>query len=180
MEYPGYGIYNGESSADQIAVDAQNVFDYLNIVMGVPESSIILFGRSIGSGPATLVAAKRNPCALLLMSPFKSIRDIIHQQAGSILQYVVSDRFRNIDIMPEVTCPTFFVHGQRDQLISFTHSQEMLMKCGGPVSIVLPPMMDHNEFDFMEDLIQPFYNFLKQLNISLAAQPGEGQFKFPE
>ena len=29
----------------------------------------------------------------------------------------------------------------------------MLMKCGGPVSIVLPRMMDHNEFDFMEDLI---------------------------
>jgi hypothetical protein len=50
----------------------------------------------------------------------------------------------------------------------------MLMKCGGPVSIVLPPMMDHNEFDFMEDLIQPFYNFLKQLNITLAAEPGEG------
>jgi fermentation-respiration switch protein FrsA (DUF1100 family) len=73
------------------------------------------------------------------------------------LQYLISDRFRNIDQMPNVRCPTFFVHGQRDQLIGFNHSQEMLLKCGGPVSIVLPRLMDHNEFDFMEDLIQPFY-----------------------
>ena len=41
-------------------------------------------------------------------------------------------------------------------------------------------MMDHNEFDFMEDLIQPFYNFLKQLNISLVPKPDCGQLKFPE
>ena len=87
------------------------MYDYLSLVLGVPEENIILFGRSIGSGPATLVAARREPCALLLMSPFKSIRDIIKEQAGSVLQYVVSDRFRNIDQMPNVKCPTFFVHG---------------------------------------------------------------------
>ena len=57
MEYPGYGIYAGESNAKQIALDATNVYDYLTLVLGVPESSIILFGRSIGSGPATLVAS---------------------------------------------------------------------------------------------------------------------------
>jgi len=32
MEYPGYGVYEGEPNANQIALDAQNVFDYLTIV----------------------------------------------------------------------------------------------------------------------------------------------------
>lgn len=82
MEYPGYGVYKGDSSASQIALDATNVYDYLNVVLGVDESSIILFGRSIGSGPASLVASQKNPCALLLMSAFKSIRDIVSEQAG--------------------------------------------------------------------------------------------------
>jgi hypothetical protein len=42
-------------------------------------------------------------------------------------------------------------------------------------------MMDHNEFDFVDDLVQPFYNFLKQLGISLAVKEGEsGQMGFPE
>jgi hypothetical protein len=87
------------------------VFDYLTIVIGVKESDILLFGRSIGTGPATVVAATRKPGGLVLMSAFKSIRDIVREQAGSLLQYVMSDRFRNIDLISEVTCPTFLVHG---------------------------------------------------------------------
>lgn len=79
MEYPGYGIYQGDPDADLIALDALNVYDYLNIVLNVHERNIILFGRSIGSGPASLVAADRNPCSLLLMSPFKSIREIVRE-----------------------------------------------------------------------------------------------------
>ena len=85
----------------------------------IPDDSIILFGRSIGSGPASLLASLRNPSALLLMSPFMSIRDIVREKAGNMLQYIINDRFRNIDVMSNIKCPTFFVHGQRDQLISF-------------------------------------------------------------
>ena len=60
MEYPGYGVYDGEPNADQIALDAQNMYDYLTIVQGIPHSSILLFGRSIGSGPASAsVSSKR-------------------------------------------------------------------------------------------------------------------------
>ena len=90
------------------------MFDYLTIVIGVKESDIMLFGRSIGTGPATVVAATRKPGGLVLMSAFKSIRDIVREQAGSLLQYVMSDRFRNIDLISDVTCPTFLVHGQQD------------------------------------------------------------------
>ena len=90
------------------------MYDFLTIVHHIPHSSILLFGRSIGSGPASLLAAHRSPSALLLMSPFMSIRDIIREKAGNMLQYLINDRFRNIDVMPLIRCPTFFVHGQRD------------------------------------------------------------------
>ena len=112
-----------------------------------------------------------------------SIRDIIREQAGNLLQYIVNDRFRNIDVMHKVKCPAFFVHGQRDGLISFQHSQALQAKCVGPSSIILPRAMDHNEFDFIDDLVQPFYNFLEQLSITLDPDendPFDGQFKFPE
>ena len=79
MEYPGYGIYDGSPDAYQILIDAETVYDYLTKVLSIPESSIILFGRSIGTGPATYLASKNNPCSLLLMSPFKSIRDIVKE-----------------------------------------------------------------------------------------------------
>jgi hypothetical protein len=67
------------------------------MISGIPESSIILFGRSIGTGPAAYLASKKNPCALLLMSPFTSIRDIVKESAGKLLSFLINDRFRNID-----------------------------------------------------------------------------------
>lgn len=65
-----------EANEDNILSDALYVYDYINKVMGIEEENIIIFGRSIGSGPATHVASKRKPGCLLLMSAFKSIRAI--------------------------------------------------------------------------------------------------------
>ena len=93
--------------------DSEILYDYLTKVMGIPESSIILFGRSIGSGPATLLASKRKPGALLLMSPFTSIKDVAKNILGymSFLSNVVYERFRNIDNIKKVKCPVFLLHG---------------------------------------------------------------------
>lgn len=55
------------------------MYDYLTIVQGIRKESIVVFGRSIGSGPAALVAASRDPCAMILISPFMSIRDIVRE-----------------------------------------------------------------------------------------------------
>lgn len=65
-----------EANEENILDDALYAYDYINLVLGIEESNIIIFGRSMGSGPATHVASKRNPASLLLMSSFKSIRDI--------------------------------------------------------------------------------------------------------
>jgi len=57
MEYRGYGIYEGQPSAAKIEADALNLFDYLTECLNIPPNHIIIFGRSIGSGPAISVAS---------------------------------------------------------------------------------------------------------------------------
>jgi hypothetical protein len=57
MEYAGYGIYEGQPSAAQIEADAVDLFDCLTDCLNVPADKIIIYGRSIGSGPAITVAA---------------------------------------------------------------------------------------------------------------------------
>lgn len=51
------------------------------------------------------------------MSPFKSIRSVAEIQAGKVLKYLIKDQFDNLKKMKTVNCPTFIVHGQKDQLI---------------------------------------------------------------
>ena len=79
--------------------DALTVYDHLVKERGVLESDIILFGRSIGSSPACYVANQRNPAALILMSPFKSIKEVAKDLVGWFLSLAIAERFRNIDLI---------------------------------------------------------------------------------
>lgn len=166
VEYPGYGIHEGNCSEQRIYEDAMNVFQFL-LSTGIEQSDIIIFGRSIGSGPACYLASKVRPAALLLMSAYTSIRNAVKFIIGSFAQYFIKDRFRNIDFIAKVKCPVFLLHGQKDTMIPYEHSQDLRDKCAGPCSMILPINMDHNEFDFFEDLTLPFSAFLMQHGIAI-------------
>ena len=82
IEYPGYGIYKGSPSASQILSDAKKVFEYLTGCLKVDPKDILLFGRSIGTGPATELAAIKDPGALMLMSGYTSLREVVASIVG--------------------------------------------------------------------------------------------------
>ena len=90
MEYEGYGVYNGKTTAEGILKDAELVFQYVTNVIRYPENDIIVFGRSIGSGPASFLASKHSVNSLILMSAFTSLRAVVRDFAGAFLQYVLA------------------------------------------------------------------------------------------
>jgi len=100
VEYPGYGLYKtSKPDEEKIKQDADTVYDYLTEVCGIREKDIILFGRSMGSGPSSYLASRKNPSSLLLMSPYMSIKDAAKSLFGwaAFMSFVVYERFRNID-----------------------------------------------------------------------------------
>ena len=111
MEYPGYGLHPGSPSSELLLADALIVYDHLTSVLGVPPSDLLLVGRSIGASPACWLARYRSVGALVLMSPFKSIKELARDLVGWLLSQLIAERFRNIDLIKEVTCPVFIVHG---------------------------------------------------------------------
>ena len=64
----------------------------------------------MGSGPATYLAAHYHPGALILMSPYTSIKNVVRNKIG-FLSFLVAEHFDNINHMSNVSCPTFIVHG---------------------------------------------------------------------
>ena len=142
------------------------IYDYLTKCMGIKEKDIILFGRSMGSGPTSYLSSIRNPYALLLMSPYTSIKEAAKSLLGwaSFLSMIVYEKFRNIDTIKKARCPVFFLHGQQDTLIPPSHSQELHAACPMECYLHLPEKMDHNEFQLDEDLVNPFKDFLKKLD----------------
>ena len=159
------------------------MFDYLTLRLGIKSQNIILFGRSIGSGPATHIAAHRKVGGLILMSPYTSIRDVAKNIAGSIAQYFVADRFRNIDKMKKISCSTCFLHGKKDKLIPFMHSKELKGELEKYVKLKeicvcshYGENMTHNDFHFIHDLINPLKDFFKKSKIEIKSSD-ENEFE---
>lgn len=181
VEYPGYGLYAAKASAETICEDAEVLINYLTTIMEWKVENLFVFGRSIGSGPACYVASKFPVGCLILMSAYTSIRSVVKHLAGRVAQYFVSQRFNNLLLMPSITAPTFFLHGLRDTLIPPSESQALHARCQGLSFIHLPEHMDHNDFEYVDDLIYPLAEFLRKCAISTDAVRGERSFlMFPE
>ena len=167
VEYPGYGIYAGSPEASRIAQDAINAYDFIAFECGWGEENVIVMGRSIGTGPAIQVAAVKRPCALLLLSPFTSIKGIIQSVSTKFLKLFVKERFNNTEIIKKVKCPTLIVHGKADKLIPHTHSEELAKNCGYTNCVLKMPLrMSHNEFELRNDVLVPFKDFIDKTGIS--------------
>jgi len=176
MEYPGYGLYIGEPSADKILQDAEILFDFIVSQAGILPQNIMLFGRSIGSGPATYLASRRNAGALFLMSPYTSIKAVAKGVAGK-MGALVAERFRNIDEIQNVKCPSLFLHGQKDKLIPFSHSVELLNNCPAICDMNLPENMTHNDFVMEDDVTKPILKFLSKCGVKVTTGT---KYKFAE
>jgi hypothetical protein len=127
----------------------------------------------MGSGPATYLASQKNAYSLLLMSPYTSIKDVAKSLFGKLSFLVtplVYERFRNIDAIQESKCPVFFLHGKKDKLIPHQHTLDLQANCPQISFLQLPTDMDHNVFDFDEDLIKPFKAFLKKIDDSIGSE----------
>jgi acetyl esterase/lipase len=94
VEYPGYSIYKADKNAETVLEDSVAVFDFLTETLKVDSENIIVFGRSIGSAPATYLCSERKPGALILMSPFTSVRAVAENLVGTVMKFLVSERFQ--------------------------------------------------------------------------------------
>ena len=165
MEYPGYGVYEGISNEQQILEDALKSFDYIQNKEGYLANQIIVFGRSLGSGPATFVAAERNPGALILMSPFATIKGLILSYLGifkGLASHFINESFNNEEMISKVKCPTLLLHGEMDNVIPIENSNKLIKK-KGDISYNFSKTMTHNDFVFTSDIIYPIQNFLNIL-----------------
>ena len=138
-EWPGYGLATGVPTEEGLTSTLMDVVMYVNTVMLVPFSRIILFGRSLATGPCAEVAALLQKQGfplggLIMKSGYLSWRRAIAEagEAGSVVRKICScaselflDRFRVYDVIRHVSCPTLFIHGKLDKVVKHTHSVEL-------------------------------------------------------
>lgn len=124
IEYPGYGLYKENPSAQRIKEDAITVYDYI-VELGFLKENILVLGRSIGTGPAIELAYKREIGALSLVSPFISLKEVVKEMVGSFFKIFLKERFDNLEKISQIKCPILIVHGLLDKMIPVDHSFQL-------------------------------------------------------
>ncbi len=122
FDYRGFPASPGEITQDHILTDALAAFDWLQ-PKGLP---IVIWGRSLGSGPATYVASERDADALLLETPFDSAVSVAADRYGFFpVGWLMLDQFPVDQWILEVTEPVFVAHGTADKTIATYHGQRV-------------------------------------------------------
>ncbi|MFB6258391.1 MAG: alpha/beta hydrolase [Flavobacteriales bacterium] len=116
-DYRGYGKSPGRiENEDQLLQDGQKVYEAMAEEYG--ENRILLYGRSLGTGIASYLAAFNRPASLLLESPFYSMRELVFQYYPWIpLPLILKYPLRNDRYLESVECPIHIFHGDRDGVI---------------------------------------------------------------
>ena len=167
VEYPGYGSSPGvpyERSVDRHVMVA---YTYLVEELRLNPESIVLFGRSLGSGPVCRLAQRLQELGeklggVILHSPFVSVREVGLSLLGPVA-HVMSDRWDNSAPLASLRCRLLIIHGASDEVVPFTHAErlrDVRVKHGLHVTF-FPTQGTHNYFSYYRDYLHPVENFLE-------------------
>ena len=124
-EYPGYSISEGAPSEQNCydAIDA--AYEYLTTAKEVEASKIVLFGRSLGTGPSVDICSRHPGLAgCILQSPLESAIRCVLGTAASFSLYPL-DIFRNYQKVHKITCPVFIMHGEIDKVVPCSNGRTL-------------------------------------------------------
>ena len=139
MDYRGYGLSEGMPNEKNCYSDARLLLQQAHN-MGYRDNEIILWGRSLGSGPATQLATEINARALVLESPFVTAFRTLTQ-----IPVLPFDKFNNLSKIHKVTSPLLIFHGKRDSIIPAWHSSRLIEKHSGKNTLCLVANAGHND-----------------------------------
>jgi fermentation-respiration switch protein FrsA (DUF1100 family) len=120
VDYRGYGQSTGSPSEEGIYRDADACWRYLTKAKGFAPQNIVVFGRSMGGGPATWLATREQPGAVILESVFTNVPDVgAHHYSFLPVRALATNQFDNESRVGGTKAPKLFIHSRGDRVVPF-------------------------------------------------------------
>lgn len=138
-DYRGYGTSDGEPSEQKAYEDAEIAYNYLTDELKTAPEKIIIHGRSLGGAVAIDLASRKNCGGLIVESSFVSAFRVLTKY-----KIIPFDKFQSLDKIKSIKCPTLFIHGRKDRIIAFWHSEKLFEEANQPKFSFWIDEADHN------------------------------------
>lgn len=178
-DYTGYGSSSGTPSEADVYADIEASFLYLRDTAKVPWSSIVLFGRSLGTSASTHLASLTPVRGIILQCPMLSVFRIAFNSRFTF----PGDQLVSIDRMDMIESPMLVIHGMCDEIVPFWHGLEVwknLKNKSVGSQIIEPfwvPNAMHNDIEIMalSEFSERISHFLTLLETSPISTQLENQ-----
>jgi len=164
-DYRGYGLHEGVPTEPSCYADIDGVYEMLTNDRRSPPQRIILYGRSIGSGPTCYLGQRLSalahpdrswftmpllchgthadddselPSPSLLPSGFilqSPIASAI-RVVSNILAMLPIDIFTNINRIAKIDIPTLIIHGTNDEVVPYVHGCDLYNRARRPYKVL--------------------------------------------
>lgn len=141
FDYPGYGLSTGRPSEEALYEAARAARKHLRETLRVPAERTIIYGRSLGGGPAVQMAVEERPAGLVLQSAFVSAFRVLTR--WRLLPF---DQFENLPKMVRVKCPVLVMHGRLDEVIPLRQGEALFAAAPDPKRSLWIDRAMHNDF----------------------------------
>lgn len=124
IDYPGFGKSTGELTEQQLYDDAKLFYKLAN--SRFQKDSIIIYGKSLGTGIASHLARYRECKRLILETPYTNAAELMSSYAfiyptGWMSKY----EFSTIENLEQVKVPVTILHGTNDNVVPFRLSKKL-------------------------------------------------------
>jgi fermentation-respiration switch protein FrsA (DUF1100 family) len=147
-DFQGYGMSEGEPTEEGVYSDANAAYHYLQL-RGFHDTSITVYGFSLGGAPATDLAANTfTPRRLILESTFASASSLT--QSGTLLDlpgtFVMKGEYKTAEKIKRVTCRVLILHGVDDKFIDMEKNGKVIYQnANDPKEFIAVLGADHSQ-----------------------------------
>lgn len=132
LNYRGYGGSGGHPGESALFADALLAYDYAKQRGDVDASRILAMGRSLGTGVAVHLAARRQLAGVILVSPYDSVRALAQSIYPWLpVRLLLRHPFDSLSLAGGLSVPLLCVVAGQDSVIPSAHSRRLFDAWGG-------------------------------------------------
>jgi fermentation-respiration switch protein FrsA (DUF1100 family) len=146
MSFRGYAGSSGSPTESGLLQDAEAAYAFA--IQHYPPERIVVWGFSLGTGPAVALAANRRIGKLILEAPYTSIVDVAAAAFPVVpVRWFMHDKFHSDQRIADVTAPVLIMHGERDHTIPIRFGERLYELARQPKQMVRFSEGGHDDLD---------------------------------
>jgi fermentation-respiration switch protein FrsA (DUF1100 family) len=140
----GYGGSTGRPTEAGLHADARAGLGEAARRYGIDR--IVIYGESLGTGPAIRVATEHMVRAIILEAPYTSVAAVVERFYPIFpVRLLLQDQFHSAEIVRGLRAPLLVLHGDRDWVIPLHHGEQIFALAPTPKRFVVFPGGGHED-----------------------------------